>query len=298
MTIQALTSRPLVGILFMCLAHMLFPVMNGLVQILSARYSSEQIVWARTASHLIFVLALFTPRHGLRIAVSNRPGLQLLRSLMVLATTTLFFSGLVYVPLAKAASISFTGPFLIVLLAWPMLGEKISGHRLAAVLAAFIGVLVVVRPGTEVFHWGSLLILASAVTYAFDQIYTRRVAAYDRPETSAIYSVLVGTVVMSIIAAFTWTTPQTWTDIGLLVMLGIIGGFGHWCVAKSMTYAPANLVAPFMYVQMVGAVVVGYLFSGTLPDLGTWIGSTIIIAAGLFIGLREARVARIRSRTG
>jgi drug/metabolite transporter (DMT)-like permease len=296
--VQALTSRPLVGILFMCAAHMLFPVMNGLVQVLSDRYSSEQIVWARTASHLIFVLALFTPRHGLRIVVSNRPGLQLMRSLLVLATTMLFFSGLVYVPLAKAASISFAGPFLIVLLAWPMLGERISGHRLAAVVAAFIGVLVVVRPGTEVFHWGSLLILASAVTYAFDQVFTRRVAEYDRAETSAIYSVLIGTVVMSVITAFAWTTPPTWTDVGLLAMLGVIGGLGHWCVAKSMTYAPANLVAPFMYVQMIGAVIVGYLLSGTLPDLGTWVGSAIIIAAGLFIGLREARGAHLRSRAG
>lgn len=291
--VQALTSRPLVGIFFMCLAHSLFPVMNGLVQVLSERYPSEQIVWARTASHLIFILALFAPRRGLRIVISNRPRLQVTRSLLVVATTMLFFSGLAYLPLAKAASISFTGPFLIVLLAWPMLGERITRDRLGAVAAAFIGVLVVVRPGTEVFQWASLLILASAVTYAVDQVYTRRVAEFDRPETSAIYSALVGTVVMSGIMVFSWTTPQTWSDIGLMALLGVIGGFGHYCVAKSMTYAPANLVAPFMYLQMVGAVVVGYLFSGTLPDLGTWIGATIIIGAGLFIGLREARGARL-----
>src|SRR5690606_32349198 len=149
-------------------------------------------VWARTGSHLLFVLALFAPKHGARILITNRPGLQIARSVLMLVTTTLFFTGLAFLPLAKVAAISFAGPFFIVLLAWPMLGEPISGHRLAAVIAAFVGVLIVVRPGTELFHWASLLILGSAVTYAFEQIYTRRVAAFDRPETSVVYTPLVG----------------------------------------------------------------------------------------------------------
>lgn len=286
---QALTYRPLVGILFMCLAHTLFPVMNGLAQLLTERYSPEQIVWARTGSHLLFVLALFAPKHGARILITNRPGLQIARSVLMLVTTTLFFTGLAFLPLAKVAAISFAGPFFIVLLAWPMLGEPISGHRLAAVIAGFVGVLIVVRPGTELFHWASLLILGSAVTYAFEQIYTRRVAAFDRPETSVVYTPLVGTIVLSGIVAFNWTTPQSWGDIALFLLLGVLGGLGHYCGAKSMTYAPANLVAPFMYMQMVWSVIVGYLFKDTWPDWGTWLGSAIIIGAGLFIGIREAR---------
>ena len=293
--VQALTYRPLVGILFMCLAHTLFPVMNGIVQLLTERYSAEQIVWARTGSHLLFVLAIFAPRYGARILVTNRPALQIARSMLMLVTTTLFFSGLAYLPLAKTAAISFAGPFLVVLLAWPMLGEQITGYRLAAVMAAFAGVLVVVRPGTELFHWASLLILASAVTFAFEQIFTRRVAAYDRPETSVVYSALVGTVVMSGFAAFNWTQPQSWADISLLGLIGVLGGLGHYCVARSMTYAPANLVAPFMYLQMVWSVVVGYLLKGSLPDFATWVGAAIIIAAGLFIGIREARINRVQA---
>ncbi|MCL4766609.1 MAG: DMT family transporter [Hyphomicrobiaceae bacterium] len=286
---QALTPRPLVGILFMCLAGTLFPVMNGLVQVLSERYSSEQLVWARTSAHLLFVLALFAPSFGIRIVVTTQLGSQIARSILLLMSTTLFFSGVAHLPLAKAASISFTSPFVVVLLAWPMLGEQISLQRLAAVIVAFAGVLIVIRPGSEVFHWASLLILGSATCYAVYQIFTRRVAGHDRPETSVIYSALVGTVVMSGVAAFTWTTPYSWADAVMMLLLGVLGGLGHYCVAKAMTYAPANVVAPFMYWQMVGSVVVGYLVAGSMPDVTTWIGAAIIIGAGLYIGWRDAR---------
>jgi drug/metabolite transporter (DMT)-like permease len=281
--------RPLLGILFMCLAASLFPVMNGLAKLMSQTYSSEQVVWARTISHLVFIMALFVPQSGWGIVITRRPGVQFFRSCMLIASTFLFFSAIKFVPIAQAASISFTAPLIVVMLAGPMLGEKVRLSRVVAVIVGFIGVLVVIRPGSAVFQWASLMIVGSAACFAVYQILTRRVAGFDTAETSAVYSALVGSVLMSIVVPFAWTTPHSVIDTLLLAGLGVVGGLGHYCVARALTYAPANLLSPFQYWQMVGSVIVGYLMFAEIPDAFTWIGAALIIAAGLYVGLREGR---------
>jgi drug/metabolite transporter (DMT)-like permease len=282
-------NRTLVGILFMLAASSLFPVMNGLVQVLSASYSTEQIVWARAASHFVFIVALFVPSVGPSVVRTATPKWQIIRSMVHLMSMLFFFTGVKYLPLAKAASISFTAPFFVALLAWPMLGERMTFNRLVAVIVAFLGVLVVIRPGSAVFQWASLYMLCSAMCYGLYQILTRRVAGYDSAETTAVYSALVGTVVMSLVMPFVWTDIASWSDAALLFSLGIIGGTAHYFVARAMTYAQANIIAPFGYWQLIGSVIVGYLISGYLPDMFTWIGAGIIVCAGLHIAWSETR---------
>jgi uncharacterized membrane protein len=128
----AAPNRALIGISCMLLASSLFPVMNGLVQILSERYTTEQVVWARAASHLVFILALFAPRFGVPLVRTAALKWQIVRSSVHLASMLFFFTGVKYLPLAKAASISFTAPFFVALLAWPLLGERITPTRLTA----------------------------------------------------------------------------------------------------------------------------------------------------------------------
>jgi drug/metabolite transporter (DMT)-like permease len=94
---------------------------------------------------------------------------------------------------------------------------------------------------------------------------------------------------MTVVLPFVWTAPMSWGDAGLMFSLGILGGLGHYCVARAMLYAPANIVAPFQYWQMVGSVIVGYAISGLLPELSTWIGAAVIISAGLYIVWSETR---------
>lgn len=294
LAVPARTDRPLLGILFMCAAASLFPVMNGFAKLMSRDYSSEQVVWARTVSHLVFALALVVPRHGWRIVHTRRPGVQLMRSLLLIGSTFLFFSAIRFVPIAQAASISFIAPLIVVLLAGPMLGERILLSRVVAVTVGFLGVLVVIRPGAAVFQWASLLIVGSAACFAVYQILTRRVAGIDRPETSVVYSALVGSVLMSLVVPFAWRTPASWTDVALLGSLGVIGGLGHYCVARAMTYAAANLLSPFQYWQMVGSVIVGWWLFSEMPDAWTWVGSALIIGAGIYVGIttRERPVTR------
>lgn len=283
------TSRPLLGVLFMCTACALFPIMNGLVKLLAATYEPQQIVWFRIVSHLVLVAAVFMPQMGLGLLRTRRIGTQFVSSVMMLLSTLFFFSAVKSIPVAEAISITFVAPLAVVLLAWPLLGERVTFFRMAAVVVGFSGVLIVIRPGSAVFQWASLLLLGSAVCYAIYQILIRRLAGIDQPATSIFYSVLLGAIIMSIWLPFVWKLPVSWTDWALLCSLGVFGAMGHYCVARAMTYASANFVAPFNYTQMIGSVIVGYLMFAEVPDLHTWLGTAVIVGAGLMVGWQGSK---------
>ncbi|MDP1749526.1 MAG: DMT family transporter [Reyranella sp.] len=280
------------GVLFMCIACALFPIMNGIVKLLAVSYDAQQIVWFRIVSHLVLVAAVFMPLMGLGLLRTRRIGTQFVSSVMMLLSTLFFFSAVKYVPVAEAISVTFVAPLAVVLLAWPLLGERITLFRMAAVVVGFSGVLIVIRPGSAVFQWASVLLLGSAMCYAIYQILIRRLAGIDQPATSIFYSVLLGAILMSLWLPFVWKTPATWTDWALLCSLGLFGALGHYCVAKAMTYASANFVAPFNYTQMIGSVIVGYLMFAEVPDFYTWLGTAVIVGAGLMVGWQGRRPSK------
>ncbi|WP_270936205.1 DMT family transporter [Falsiroseomonas oryzae] len=281
--------RILLGIGFMLLAASVLPVMNGLVQLLAARYPYEQIVWARIAGQLVVMLAVMLPTAGVRVFATRRPALQAARSLCQLTSTSFYFVAISTVPLAKAAAISFISPFLVALIAWPMLGERPQARRMLAVGAAFLGVLVVIRPGGETFQPASLLILVSSLAYATYQVLTRKVAPYDRPETSTLWSALLGGVVLTLVVPFSWVTPQGLGDALAFIGLGTLAAAGHYCLARAVSYAPASVIAPFQYWQIIGAVAMGVLLTGLWPEPTTWVGAAVVIGAGLFLAVTESR---------
>jgi drug/metabolite transporter (DMT)-like permease len=282
-------SRPLLGVVYMGVACALFPIMNGLVKLLTSLYDPTQVVWFRVTLHLFLVTLVFLPRLGLALFRTRRIGAQFASSASMLLSTLLFFSAAKSVGVAEAISVSFVGPVLVVLLAWPMLGERITVLGFAAVILGFAGVLVVIRPGSSVFQWASLLLIGSAAAYALYQVVIRRLGTTDHPATTIFYSVLLGAVLMSGLLPFVWRTPDNARDWLLLCSLGALGGLGHYCVAKALTYAPASLIAPLNYTQMIGSVIVGYLMFAEVPDRYTWLGTVLIIAAGLLAGWQSRR---------
>lgn len=291
-----MTARPadgqniLAGILFICGAGILFPVMNGFAKFLGeSGYDSLQVSWARAFGHILFMLAAFVPRFGFKMLRTRRLGTQVLRSALLMTSNLSFFLAIISIPIAKAASISLTAPLVVALLAWPMLGERTTAGRLVALGVGFIGVLIVIRPGTELFQWASLLVVLSATCYALYQILTRRIAGVETPETSAIYSSVVGAFGLIFVLPFVWKTPESVRDAALFCSLGVLGALGHYCVARAMHYAPANIVTPFQYMQLLGSVAVGYLFFGNFPDVLGWVGAAIIVGAGLSLGWSQRR---------
>ena len=282
-------QRILLGIAFMCATALFFPLMSGIGKLLGAEYSSLQVSWARAFGHILFMLAAFLPRYGLGLLRSRRMGLQMFRASLLTASNLSHFFAITHIPLAKAAAISLASPLLVALLAWPMLGERTTPGRVAALLVGFVGVLIVIRPGTALFHWASLFVLFSAACYALYQIMTRRIAALDPPETSAILSSVVGAVGMLLVMPFVWKTPESWAHAGLFASMGVLGACGHYCVARAFGYAPANVISPFQYVQLLGSVLIGWLLFDDWPAASTWAGAAVIIAAGLWIGWSQTR---------
>ena len=280
----------LVGIGFMCCAALVLPFMNAAVKYLTARYPIAEIVWARYAGHLAYCVILFMPRRGLALFVTRRPALQLGRSLLMLLATVCYFSALPHVPLATAASIGFTSPLLVTLLAIPMLGERVGPRRAGATLVGFAGALVVIRPGLGVTHWAAGLIFVTAAAYALYQILTRRVAAFDPPDTSITYAAVIGTLACLPVVPFAWKAPESVLDAVIFASLGVFAGVGHYFVVKAFEAAAASVVSPFNYLQLLGATTFGYLLFGHLPDLWTWTGAAMIVGSGLYIIYRETRV--------
>ena len=279
----------LIGIGCMGLAGLHFSVMGGIAKLLGESYSSVQVSWARAFIHLVFLAAVFLPRLGVSVLRTRRPGLQLGRAAMLTTSNLCFFFAITFIPLAQASAVSLAAPLIVALLAWPMLRERTTPWRVAAVALGFAGVLVVIRPGGEVFHPASMLVLVSAAAYGVYQILTRMVAPFDPPATSALWAPLTGAVLLLLAQPWVWENPRTLADCGLFLACGTLGAVGHYLVAQSLRFAPANIASPFQYLQLLAAVAVGYLMFGNWPDALTWVGASIIIAAGLLLAWSQAR---------
>ncbi len=278
------------GILFMCLAATVLPVMNAFVKYLNVEYHPFAIIWARTTGHFVFVLLLFVPAMGLpALFRTQRLGLQMARAGLHLGSMLFFFTGIAFVPLAEASAITFIAPFIVTALSGPMLGEKVGVRRWSAVIVGFLGALVVTRPGSGAVPPEAVLLFGSASCYALYQILTKRVASIDKPETSVAYSCVAGTALMSLVVPFYWIWPDNWVDGALFLSLGVLGALGHYFVARAFMWGPASVISPFNYGQIAVATGLGYLMFGHLPDVWTWVGVAIIIGSGVYIAYRETR---------
>jgi drug/metabolite transporter (DMT)-like permease len=282
-------SSTLRGVVLVVLATALFVTMNSAVKYLSAHLPTVELIWARTLAHLVFMVALFAPaRGGWRLFVTRRPGVQLGRSALLLLSTSLFFTALRHVPLAEATAVSFTSPFMVALLAGWLLRERVSSVHWLAIASGFAGALLVIRPGVGTINPYLFLIVGNAACYAGYQVLTRRVAAYDRPETSVSYDAVVGTVVLSVIVPFFWVRPADARHWLLLGVIGLLGGLGHYCGARALVATPASTLAPLYYVQLISAAALGYVLFGDVPSAWTWAGAALIVASGVVIAWWDA----------
>jgi drug/metabolite transporter (DMT)-like permease len=285
-------SNPARAVGYVILATVFFVAMNTGVKLLRPHLPTVELIWVRTLGHFLFVTALFAPTRGWwRLLVTRQPATQLTRSMLLLASTSLFFTALGFVPIAEATVVSFTSPFIVAAIAGRLLGERVTADHWIAIGLGFAGALVLVRPGGEGANPLLLLVLASSSCYAGYQVLTRRVASTDAPETSVVYSALLGTLVLTAMVPFFWKTPARLSDWLLIGSLGLLGGLGDYFVARALTCGAASVVAPFHYVQLVWAAVSGYLVFGDVPSGWTWLGATIIVGSGLYVAWRETRPA-------
>jgi len=286
---QAAVARRarLTGILLMCGAVLCFSCLDSIAKYLGRHMDVLEVVWARYTCAFILAFAVYNPLTRPGLMRTRRPMLQIVRSAVLLGSTAFNFIALKYLQLDQVLAIIFSTPFMVAALAGPTLGEWIGPRRWVAIGVGFIGVLVVVRPGVGDMHPAAVLSVLSAMCYAVYGILTRLLARSDSNETTLFYSNLLGAAAMLPVLPFVWTPPESWFIVVLMVACGAFGSLGHYLLIIAHRLAPASVLSPFMYTQLVWAITLGYLVFHDLPNAWTIAGAGIVVASGLYLLHRE-----------
>jgi drug/metabolite transporter (DMT)-like permease len=283
---EQIRSR-LTGIGLMCGAVLSFACLDTTAKYLNGHMDTLQVVWARYTGAFVLALFIFNPVSRPGLMRTKRPILQLVRSAMLLGSTIANFAAFRYLQLDQALAILFSTPFMVAILAGPVLGEWIGWRRWLAILVGFAGVLLVTRPGIGGIHWAALYSVAAAVFYALYIVATRVLSRSDANDTTLFYSNLVGAVAMLPVLPFIWQTPDDPWIIFLMAAFGAFASFGHYLLIAAHRLAPASALAPFIYTQLVWATGFGYFVFGDVPNRWTIAGASIVIASGLYLLHRE-----------
>ncbi|HXV24870.1 MAG TPA: DMT family transporter [Alphaproteobacteria bacterium] len=311
-TTTARLDRPLAGIAFVIAGVTVFTTQDVIIKLLSGDYPVLEIVFVRSVVSLPLLFALASLRGGRAALWPRHPLQQALRGLVMFLSYVTYYMALAALPLAEAVSIFYSAPLFMTALSGPLLGEYPGVRRWSAVAVGFLGVLVILRPQGEL-SLAALLAVASAATYAFSALITRRIGAGDSAESMAMSASLVY-VALALVAgltlgdgrlagsnepeiafllrAWSWPTPG---DFALFALCGLIAAIGFTCLAQAYRTAPAPSVAPFEYSSLPWAVLWGWVIWSDFPDPWLWLGIALVVGSGVYVFRREA--ARTRERT-
>ena len=286
------------GVALMITAILLFSTMDAVAKGLIERYPAPQVIWTRFFGQFLLVLVIlgpgfFQPRlPSLGTVLRTRfPVLHFWRSASQLGATSFFFLSLPHIGLAEATAIADTNPVLITLGAALFLGERLGPRRVAGVVAALIGALIVIRPGAGIFTWWALMPVGCAISYATSALLTRKIGAQESVWASMIYAALFGTIAAGAVLPFVWE-PVAAADIWKFVLIGCLGTGAQLCIIRSFSITEAGIVAPFSYLGIIFATCWGAILFDQWPDRWTVIGALVIVGAGLYVWHRENRATR------
>ncbi|MDA0786370.1 MAG: DMT family transporter [Proteobacteria bacterium] len=275
----------LTAIAIMCLASLCFITMHGFIKTVRGDVPIGMIIWSQYTIQAVLLTTLLAPR--LRSLVTTRMlGLQVLRALALMAAVSGMFVAVGLMPLADAITIAFVAPLMITAAAAFILKERVTVGQWIAILVGFAGVLIVIRPGSSIFDAASLVPLGAAVCVALYQTLTRPISQAVTPVSMLYTATLVGLFVSALALPFVWETPDL-RQIAYLAAAACLGAAAHFLLIRAYYAAPASLVAPFAYTEIVWSSAIGFAVFGDIPDSATLIGAAVLIASGLYL-LRRA----------
>ncbi len=283
---------PLLGIGLLLVATVLFAWQDVITKQLTATVSVTQIMLVRFAAFALFAFVYAHRKCGIAAATKSMlPGLQLVRCLTMCIEIGLFAYAIKFLGVAEIHAIFSCFPLIVTALSVPLLGEKVGWRRWLAVFIGFVGTLIIVQPGTGVFNPAALLALLCVLLYSFYNILTRKVSRRDSFETSLLYFGVVG-LVASLIAVYgRWQTPDTHTIL-LLGGICVTSVSAHLLLIKALEVTSAVVLQPFNYFILVWAIVLGYFVFGEVLELHQVVGACIVVASGLYVGVREYLISR------
>ncbi|MDQ2917178.1 MAG: DMT family transporter [Pseudomonadota bacterium] len=291
--IERSTHSLRLALLLFLLAGFFLSSLDATAKYLVRDHSLWLVVWARYAGQMFVVTPFAWHRSGPGFWRTRKPALQLLRSLFLLLATLGFWGGLRYLPLAEASSVTFLAPTFVVLLSWPLLHERATRARQLAAMVGFVGIVILLRPGSAVMHPAVVLLIGAALANALYQLLTRKLLD-EKVHTTLFYSASVGTAALTLGLPLTTNLTQLMA-IGIvpLVLLGVLAGLGHWCMTHAYLQAPASLLTPFTYLQIVWATAFGYVMFDQHPDRLSALGMAIVVASGVSLAWWERRRMRL-----
>lgn len=280
------------GVLFLMMASILFSLMALLIKLLGQHLQVTQILFIRQLGMLLMVLPAIM-RHFPGSLRANRPGLQLLRMMFAVIAMLGGFSAVIHLPLADATALFFAKSFFMTIFAVWFLSEVVGVYRWSAVATGFVGVTIMLQPGTAEFSIYSIASLVGAAGAAAVMIILRILSQHDSADTILTWSALGIGLVMAIPGIYFWQTPTS-LEWWLLASLAIVSYFGQRCNIFAFKHGEASLLASLDYLRLLWASLLGYLVFGDLPGLPTWVGAAIVISASIFVIYRETRRGRQR----
>lgn len=276
------------GIVLITMSATVFAGVDGFSKVLADSQSVWQIVWARYAIALPLIILLTPAAQRRSLFATTNLRHQIARGLMPIGVGVAMVFAVRYLPLAEATVILFAAPFAVVALAGPLLGERVRPASWVGVIVGFAAVLLVARPGLGHVSIYALFPLAAAGFYTFYQIMTRGLANRgERPRTTLTWTLVTGTAISAPLALLTWQ-PVSLAAWGLMAALGLVYGLAQYLMIHAFALAPAGVLAPFAYTQIVAATGLGIVFFDTVPDGWTLLGVAMIVGAGALL----ARVQR------
>jgi drug/metabolite transporter (DMT)-like permease len=281
---------PRLGILLVVGASVLFSFSDAGAKLVTQTLPVVELAWVR---YVVFVLLALLPaarRGGGSLWRTRRPLLQMARGVAIVASAIFFILGLRVLPLADAAAINFVSPLFITALSVPLLGETVGLRRWIAVGVGLCGAVFAAQPGSDAFRPAAALPVLSAMTWALGIIATRRLGASDAPATTLLWTAVTGLFVLTCLLPLEARVPSP-AELGLCLLIGVVASGGQWMVVLGYRQAPASLLAPFSYLQLIWSTLLGFLVFGARPAPATLIGAVVIAASGLYTASRE-RAAR------
>ena len=281
-------SKETIGIIFAIIAYFSFSILDAIQKSAVLYYSIFQLMFVKYT--FVLLLSILEARRSKKINFykTNNFKLQIVRSLLSILESACFVLSFKYLSLANAHSIGALAPIIIVVLSVFFLNEKVSIKTWVAIFIGFIGVLIIIRPASDVFSLKSLIPLLAAFFLGLYQIATKKISEYDTPEVSLFYSSLVGIFITSIMAFYFWQ-PVNINSLIFFLPIGLFFSLGIYFQILALNNAKASIIQPFHYTLIFWAIIFGYFFYDDVPDLYTIIGALIITASGIFVINQKSR---------
>lgn len=282
------TEKVFTGFLLALAGLLFFACMDATTKYLTADYQVPFVVAMRYLVHFSLMVVVLAPRYSVGLVQTNRRGLVVMRACTLVIASLCVGLALKRMPLAETTAISFLAPMLVVLFAKPLLGEKIGRLGWVAAIGGFMGVLLIARPGGGLDVWGIVFALFAVLANAAYQILSRLLASTERAVTLLFYTALAGSIVFGLALPWFWENKApSHLDLALFLGMGACGGLGHYLFTLAYQYAPASLLAPVLYIQLIWAALLGWVIFGSTPDHTSIVGMIIVAASGLLIAIKS-----------